>query len=80
MKSEVYNIYENERSPVLIAKFKNGFASDFFFEIPESFKDSLDIKWTEKTVDKNGLSSYNFSSAIKYPYSCILHNTQLEGG
>lgn len=66
MKSEVYNIYENERSPVLIAKFKNGFASDFFFEIPESFKDSLDIKWTEKTVDKNKRliltqgSNYNF--------------------
>ena len=38
------------------------------------------MKKSEKTVDKNGLSSYNFSSAIKYPYSCILHNTQLEGG
>ena len=40
----------------------------------------VEMKKSEKTVDKNGLSSYNFSSAIKYPYSCILHNTQLEGG
>ena len=34
------------------------------------------MKKGEKTVDKNGLSSYNFSSAIKYHtvVFCTIHN------
>lgn len=34
----------------------------------------------KKDIDKRCHTAYNRCSAIKYPDSCIWHNTQLEGG
>lgn len=41
-----------ERTEQLIAKFVNGYASGWDFAVKEVFKDSLDIKKTDKTINK----------------------------
>jgi hypothetical protein len=41
-----------ERTEQLIAKFINGYASGWEFAVKEVFKDSLDIKETDKTINK----------------------------
>jgi hypothetical protein len=45
------------RSLELIAEFENGFAKDWLFPIPETFKNELDIKLTQRmepVLDENG--------------------------
>lgn len=44
--------YDNDRSPVLIACFVNGFAAGWRFAVPQSFREALDIQYTPVQVQK----------------------------
>jgi hypothetical protein len=43
-----FSIYQEDRSTVLIATFKDGYTADWRFALPVSFREVLDIKLTER--------------------------------
>lgn len=55
-----------ERSRILNPIFVDGYADNWHFAIPESFKDALDIKWT--AVTRDGVTSQVLTQGTNYSF------------
>jgi len=66
-----------ERSELLIAKFINGYASGWEFAVKEVFKDSLDIKKTNKTINKKTFQVYTQGIVYNFERGDVFHNNKL---
>ena len=65
-----------ERSELLIAKFIDGYASGWEFAVKEVFKDSLDIKKTDKTINKKTFKIYTQGIVYKFEEGDLFHNNK----
>jgi len=63
-----------ERTDLLIAKFIDGYASGWEFAVKEVFKDSLDIKKTDKTINKKTFKIYTQGVVYKFEEGDLFHN------
>lgn len=73
---EIEALFE-ERNPVLIATFRDGYAAGWCFAIGENFKDALDIKYT---LRKSGAKSeYVWTQGRQFNFSegAIIYDTPL---
>ncbi len=66
-----------ERTEQLIAKFVDGYASGWEFAVKEVFKDSLDIKKTDRTINKKTHKIWTQGVVYKFEEGDIFHNNKL---
>ncbi len=66
-----------ERTEQLIAKFIDGYASGWEFAVKEVFKDSLDIKKTDRTINKKTHKIWTQGVVYKFEEGDTFHNNGL---
>ena len=66
-----------ERSEQLIAKFIDGYASGWEFAVNEVFKDSLDIKKTDKTINKKTFKIWTQGILYNFDVGDVFYNNIL---
>ncbi|MEJ2105020.1 MAG: hypothetical protein P8X47_10650 [Ignavibacteriaceae bacterium] len=71
-----FSASRDERSLILIANFINGYTTDFKFELPESFRDALDIKLTPKTILGKTENLYTQGRNYSFKDGDVIHNTK----
>ncbi len=65
------------RSEYLIASFVNGFAAGWTFAVREAFKDALDIRLTDKMINKQKFKVLTQGQNFDFHEGDIFHNSQL---
>lgn len=77
---------KKRRSTHLIADFKDGYAKGWSFAVPASFKDNLDIRWTERIITrkdesgekiKTNVLSWTQGTDYKFSHGDCLYDTRL---
>jgi len=66
-----------ERSPIVIAMFREGYAAGWKFAVPESFREALDIRYTPRQVDKNIEYIWTQGQMFNFTQGSILYDTPL---
>jgi hypothetical protein len=66
-----------DRSPVLIAMFRDGYAAGWKFAVSESFRDSLDIRYTPRQVHKDTEHIWTQGRQFTFTQGSILYDTRL---
>jgi len=63
---KTYNIFGDNRSPILIANFSDGYTRDFHFALPEVFRTALDIQKTTRIVDGVTVKEYSHGKCFNF--------------
>lgn len=71
-----FSVGREERSLVLCANFLNGYTTDFKFTLPESFRDALDIKRTERVFGGDTNSVFTQGSNYAFKDGDVIYNTK----
>jgi len=66
-----------QRSPVLIATFIDGYANGWRFAIPEAFRNSLDIKLTPIKIGTKTVDIYTQGKQFSFNDGAILYDNRL---
>lgn len=69
--------YQEDRSTVLIANFKGGYATGWRFAVPVAFRDALDIKFTEYRHLGHAIEAWTQGRLFCFPEGSLLYDTQL---
>lgn len=65
---------KNKRDLKLIADFKDGYIQDWYFKLPEAFKDALDIQFTERTIDKKKKKFWTQGKCYAFNNGDVVYN------
>jgi hypothetical protein len=68
---------DQERSPILIASFLDGYAAGWKFAVPEAFRESLDIRYTPRQVDKHIEYMWTQGTQFNFTTGDLLYDTPL---
>ena len=71
------NAFRNERSPILIATFLDGYTVGWRFAVPEAFKDALDIKSTPRQIGNRSVNVITQGKLFNFNQGSILYDTRL---
>lgn len=70
------SIGKEERSLVLITNFINGYSSDFTFELPENFRDALDIKLTPRVIWGKNVNVYTQGRNFNFQDGDVIYDSK----
>lgn len=71
-----FSVGREERSIILIANFVDGYSSDFFFKLPTSFRDALDIKLTPRMIYGKTINIYSQGKNYSFKQGDVVHDTK----
>ena len=71
-----FSVGREERCLILIANFVNGYSSDFFFKIPTSFRDALDIKSTPRMIHGKTINIYSQGKNYSFKQGDVVYDAQ----
>jgi len=66
----------DQRSPILIATFVDGYAAGWRFAVPEVFRDSLDIKLTPTKLGDKTINLYTQGKQFSFNQGAVLYDTR----
>jgi hypothetical protein len=66
----------DQRSPILIATFVDGYAAGWRFAVPEVFRDSLDIKLTPTKIGDKTINLYTQGKQFSFNQGAVLYDTR----
>jgi hypothetical protein len=69
--------FRDERSPILLANFLDGYAVGWRFAVPEAFKDALDIKPTPRQIGNRTVNIPTQGKLFNFIQGSILYDTRL---
>ncbi len=69
--------FRGERSPVLVATFRDGYASGWRFAVIESFRDALDIKLTPRKVGTHTENVWTQGNEFNFIQGSVFYDTRL---
>jgi len=69
--------FVDERSLVCIATFVEGFASGWFFPLPQAFRDALDVKQTERTLKGKTETFWTQGKLYNFSAGDVVYDTPL---
>lgn len=67
--------FVDERGGACIATFVGGFAAGWFFAVPESFKDALDIRLTQRVFDKTTETLWTQGKLYSFSHGDVFYDT-----
>jgi hypothetical protein len=76
-KEKIYNIFGDNRSPILIANFKDGYTCDFHFALPEVFRTALDIQKTPRIVEGSTILEYSQGKNYDFKAGDIIYDNKI---
>lgn len=71
-----FSVGREERDLILIANFVDGYSSDFFFKLPTSFRDALDIKLTPRMIHGKTINIYSQGKNFSFKQGDVIHDTK----
>lgn len=74
---KTYNVFGDNRSPILIANFKDGYASDFHFAVREVFRSALDIQKTVRVVNGVTVQEYTQGKNFNFTTGDIIYDNRI---
>lgn len=69
--------FRDERSPILVATFQNGYAMGWRFAVTEAFKDALDIKLTPRKVGTRTDNVWTQGNQFNFIQGSVFYDTRL---
>lgn len=69
--------FRDERSPILVATFQNGYAMGWRFAVTEAFKDALDIKLTPRKVGTRTENVWTQGNQFNFTQGSVFYDTCL---
>lgn len=69
--------FRDERSPILVATFQNGYAMGWRFAVTEAFKDALDIKLTPRKVGALTENVWTQGNQFNFIQGSVFYDTRL---
>lgn len=66
-----------ERTPVLISTFSGGYTGDWKFKLPTAFRDALDIKLTNRMIEKKRYSILTQGDAFSFKTGDTIYDSPL---
>lgn len=67
--------FVEDRSTVCIATFVDGFSIGWRFAVPDAFRDALDIKWTERVVNKTRIEHWTQGRLYTFNEGDVIYDT-----
>ena len=71
-----FSVNKDRRSQILIANFVDGYASDYMFPLPASFKDALDIKYTSVTILEQQKNVFTQGRNYSFQEGDVIYDTK----
>lgn len=71
-----FSVGREERSLILITNFVDGYSSDFFFKLPTSFRDALDIKLTPRMIHGKTINIYSQGKNYSFKQGDVVHDSK----
>lgn len=69
--------FRDERSPILVATFRDGYAMGWRFAVTEAFKDALDIKLTPRKVGTRTENVWTQGNQFNFIQGSVFYDTRL---
>lgn len=71
-----FSVGREERSLILISNFVDGYSSDFFFKLPTSFRDALDIKLTPRMIHGKTINTYSQGKNFSFKEGDVFYDAK----
>lgn len=71
-----FSVGRDERDLILIANFVDGYSSDFFFKLPTSYRDALDIKLTPRMIHGKTINTYSQGKNFSFKQGDVIHDSK----
>ena len=69
--------FRDERSPILVGAFQNGYAMGWRFAVTEAFKDALDIKLTPRKIGTLTENVWTQGNQFNFIQGSVFYDTRL---
>ena len=69
--------FRDERSPILVAMFRDGYATGWRFAVTEAFKDALDIKLTPRKIGTRTENVWTQGNQFNFIQGSVFYDTRL---